>query len=396
MKLYYIETFGCQINKLASERIEGDYQARGYQPAKSWKEADEIVINTCSVRQRAEDRVKGFILNVVRCFETSNQSRPKIILTGCMTHFGKQKLLELLPEVDEVLPISEVGFNLPAIRRDKIHAFVQISEGCNSFCSYCIVPYSRGREKSRPMKEILNEIKELANRGYKEITLLGQNVNSYGLEEMGIGLRKGLFSLNSRGPATRRSHPMSSPPLLRSRRLRALDGTPCRVSPLVQLLKEISRFSEINKISFMTSNPWDFGDDLIDEIARNEKIDRFIHLPVQSGSNKILKLMNRGYTRENYLELVGKLRKRVKDVQMGTDIIVGFPTETEKDFQETVDLAERVKWVIGFVAQYSPRPGTAAVKLYKDDVPAKEKKRRWEILDKIINKDNLSRRPKIR
>lgn len=400
-RTYYIKTFGCQMNKAASERIEGDYQARGYRPAGSWKEADEIVINTCSVRQRAEDRVKGFVFNVVQYFKTLNQPRPKIILTGCMLHHGKNNLLKLLPEVDEILPIDEVGFNLPAIRRDKTHAWVQISEGCNSFCTFCIVPYSRGREKSRPMAEILDEVKDLADRGYKEITLLGQNVNSYGLEKVGIGLRKTLFGLRqtNEGPAAYYPHPTclagrqasSSLPSNQSQYSR-----PKGLAPFVQLLKKISKFPEIIKINFMTSNPWDFGDGLIDEIANNKKIDRFVHLPAQSGSNRVLKLMNRGYSKEDYLNLVEKLRNKVKDVQIGTDLIVGFPTETEEDFQETVDLAKKAGWVVGFVAQYSPRPGTAAEKLYPDDISAKEKKRRWEILDKIINKDNLNKRPVIK
>lgn len=380
-KKYFIKTFGCQQNESDSERIEGDYRARGYQPAKDWRRADEIIINTCAVRQRAEDRAKGFINNVVSHFNIINRTRPKIILTGCMTHHGENKLLEMIPNLDQVLPINEVGFNQESIRRDKIHAWVPISEGCNSFCTFCIVPYSRGREKSRPMNDILLEVNNLAKLGYKKITLLGQNVNSYGLEKVGIGYRKLLLNNNF----TRTQIPSNISQYLRPK------GTP----PFVKLLQEISKIDGIGWIRFITSNPWDFHDELIEEIARNKKIDRFIHLPVQSGSNRILKLMNRGYTAADYLNLITKLRKTVPNVTIGTDIIVGFPTETEADFQQTVDLAKQADWVIAFAAQYSPRPGTAAWRIYPDDIPPKVKKQRWEILDELINKKNFNRRPKL-
>lgn len=378
-KTYFIKTFGCQQNESDSERIEGDYRARGYKPAGDWRRADEIIINTCAVRQRVEDRAKGFIYNVVRHFNIIKRTRPKIILTGCMTHHGEKKLLEMIPDLDQVLPINEVGFNQQSIRRDKIHAWVPISEGCNSFCTFCIVPYSRGREKSRPMNDILQEVSNLAKQGYKKITLLGQNVNSYGLEKVGIGYRKLLLNNNF----TRTQIPSNISQYLLAK------GTP----PFVKLLQEVSKIDKIEWIRFITSNPWDFHDELIEEISKNKKIDRFVHLPVQSGSNRILKLMNRGYTKENYLRLITKLRKSVPDVQLGTDIIVGFPTESDEDFAETVDLAKQADWVIAFVAQYSPRPGTAAWRIYPDDIPPKVKKQRWEILDELINKKNLDRRP---
>lgn len=353
-KTYFIYTFGCQMNKADSERIAGDYQARGFKAAKTYKEADEIVVNTCSVRKSAEDRVIGLLLNLEK------NKKGKIILTGCMIHYGQPKLLEMLPQVDEILPINEVGFNSPSIRRDKINAWVPISNGCNSFCSYCIVPYSRGREKSRPEKDILDEIHQLIDKGYTEITLLGQNVNSYGLEKVGIGLRKN----------------------------RPESGIP----PFVRLLQQVCDFKSIKKVRFMTSNPWDFSDALINCIAKNNKIDRFVHLPVQSGSNRILKLMNRGYTWQDYLKLVKKLKTKVKNLTLGTDIIVGFPGETEKDFEDTVNLAKKVNWQVAFVARYSPRPGTVAAKM-KDDVSAAEKKRRWQILENLINQPHLTNRP---
>jgi len=380
---YYLKTFGCQSNKSDSERIAGDYQARGYTEAQSWKSADEVVVNTCAVRQRAEDRARGFMHNLVVYCQRQHKKKPKIILTGCMVHHGKNKLLDMLPAVDEILPINEVGFNQAAVRRDQKHAWIPISVGCNSFCTYCIVPYSRGREQSRPMDDIITEAKDLADKGYMEITLLGMNVNSWGLEKVGIGLRKMMMNLDKQLAA-------NDLPTNQSQYLK-----PKGVPPFVKLIRAISDIPQIKVIRFLTSNPWDFHDELINEIAQNHKIDRYIHLAVQSGSNNVLKLMNRGYSREDYINLVQKLRNAVPGVVIGTDIIVGFPGETEADFQQTVDLARQMDWHVGFVAQYSPRPGTAAWRLYKDEIKPAEKKRRWEILDEIINKRNLSVRPKV-
>lgn len=382
MPKVFIKTFGCQANKSDSERVLGDYLARGFQETQSWREADEIVVNTCSVRQSAEDRVTGFLLNVEKHFQEQNLPRPKIILTGCMLHIKEQEIKTLLPQVDEVLPIGEVGFNQKAIRKDKYHAWIPISSGCNSFCTFCIVPFSRGREKSRSLEEILIEVNLLASEGYKQITLLGQNVNSWGLEKIGISLRK-IFM--EQGNVTVDQLPSNASQYQRP------DGTP----PFVHLLQEISKVDGIEKISFFTSNPWDFWDELIEEIKNNPKIDRFIHLPVQSGSNRILKQMNRGYTRETYLSIVNKIKKEIPEAVLGTDIIVGFPGETEEDFQDTVSLIKEVGYKVAFVARYSPRPGTASHRLFPDDILPAEKKRRWEILDKIANKDTLKERPHI-
>lgn len=381
MAKVFIKTFGCQSNKSDSERLLGDYQARGYEETTDWRDADDVVINTCSVRQSAEDRVRGLIYNIDKYFESSDKPRPKVILTGCMLHFTKEEIKDILPTIDEILPINEVGFNQKAVRKDKKHAFVQISTGCNSFCTYCIVPYSRGREVSRNMQQILDEVESLSREGYNQITLLGQNVNSYGLEKTGIGLRK-LYMEDK-----------FSQDLIPSNESQY--EKPKSTPPFVELLQKISKISGIEKISFFTSNPWDFWDELIDEIAANPKIDRFIHLPIQSGSNHVLKLMNRGYTRESYLSLMEKIKSKIPDAVFGTDIIVGFPGETDEDFQETVDLVKKVGFPVAFVARYSPRPGTVSSKLYPDDIPAAVKKARWEILDKIINKDNLSVRPLI-
>lgn len=381
---YFLKTFGCQANKSDSERMAGDYQARGFTEAKTWAEADEIVINTCAVRQRAEDRAKGFLENIRKYLEVNRLPKPKIILTGCMVHHGVSKLLAMMPLVDEILPINEVGFNSAAVRKDKHHAWVPISLGCNSFCTYCIVPFSRGREQSRPLNEILAEINSLAENGYSEITLLGMNVNSWGLEKVGIGFRKMLMNTNKK--FDRSVLPTNDSQYLKPQ------GEP----PFVTLLQAVSKIPGIKMIHFMTSNPWDFYDELITEIAHNHKIDRYIHLPIQSGSNKILNLMNRGYTKEDYLRLVNKLRKQINNVVIGTDIIVGFPGETEADFQETVELARLIHWQIAFIAQYSPRPGTAAWRLYPDNIKPQEKKRRWQILDKLINQSGQDpKRPKI-
>jgi len=379
-KTYYIHTFGCQSNKSDSERIAGDYEAKGYTEAKSWKQCDDLVVNTCAVRERAEHRAKGFLHNVVVFFHEKGLQRPKIILTGCMVHHGNDKLYEMLPMIDEILPINEVGFNNATVRKDRKHAWIPISTGCNSFCTYCIVPYSRGREKSRSMDSILDEVQRLVDEGYSEITLLGMNVNSWGLEKVGIGFRKLMLENKE---FKREDLPDNQSQYLK----------PKGIPPFVKLLQKISKFDEIKKIRFMSSNPWDFHDELIEEVGKNKKIDRFVHLPIQSGSNAVLYRMNRGYTKERYLEVVEKLRKADPEIVIGTDIVVGYAGETIEEFQETVDLAKKIDWKVGFVAIYSPRPGTAGWKIYPDDIPHKEKKRRWEVLDQIINKNNLDDRP---
>jgi tRNA-2-methylthio-N6-dimethylallyladenosine synthase len=382
-KSYYIHTFGCQSNKSDSERIAGDYEARGYTEARHWHDCDELVINTCAIRKRAEDKVLGLVQNILKYFKESDKPRPKLILTGCMTHHANERLYELLPDIDEILPINEVGFNQATVRKDKKHAWIPISVGCNSYCTYCIVPYSRGREKSRSEVDIMNEVQRLVDNGYDEVTLLGMNVNSWGLEKVGVPMRKMMMEDDN---FTREDLPDNQTQYLTS------TDTP----PFVRLLQNITKFDQIKKIRFMSSNPWDFHDELIEEIGKNKKIDRYVHLPIQSGSNDVLYKMNRGYTVEKYIAVVEKLRALDSDVVIGTDIIVGFPGETNEEFNKTVELAKKIDWKVGFVAIYSPRPGTASWRLYKDEeIPHKIKKKRWEILDKIINKDNMSDRPKV-
>jgi len=336
---YFIKTYGCQMNVADGEQIAGWYESQGWQAAQRIDKADEIVIVTCSVRQTAEDRVYGLINNLTKL--KIQNSKLKIILTGCMLRYPLKWLKEKMPQVDEFRKMNEFKAE-EKIRKSKTQAFVPIMEGCNQFCSYCVVPSARGREKSRPFEEIICEVKELTKRGYQEITLLGQNVNSYGKD-----LKK-----------TKNS--------------------------FANLLKEIHQVKGIKKISFLTSNPWDLTEEIIEAMSL-PKIDRYLHLPVQSGDDEILKKMNRKYIGKQYLELLEKIRKQIPEIKIGTDIIVGFPGETEEQFQHTVDLCKKVGFVKAYVAMYSPRLNTIAFKL-KDDVPHQEKKRRWKILDDLINK----------
>lgn len=338
---YFVKTFGCQTNVADSERIASYYEQKGYKLAEDINKADIIIINTCSVRQSAENRVGGLINNIknkkLKIKNTDKKS--KIILAGCMLRYSESELKKKYPRIDEFLRMEEIGFNTPALRSDKTHAWVPIMEGCNNFCSYCVVPYARGREKSRPMEEIICEVEELVKRGYKEITLLGQNVNSYGKD---------------------------------------VD------SSFSKLLKILSELKGLQKIKFMTSNPWDLSDDTIQTI-KLPKVNKYLHLAVQSGNDEILKQMNRRYTTLQYLDLVDKIRKEIPEIEIGTDIIVGFPGENEEQFQNTVELCKKVKFSIAYISEYSPRPGTVAFKMV-DDVPPKEKQRRWRILNELINK----------
>lgn len=347
MKTCFIKTFGCQANEADSEKLASVFEKKGYKLAKSSREASVVVINTCSVRESAENRVFGLINNLAK----KGKKSQKVILTGCMVgsargerrRYSPFALEKRLPQVDEFKTIEElIGSEkvLPK-RKKKTSAFVPIMEGCDHFCSYCVVPYARGKETSRTFEEVVGEIEELAERGYKEITLIGQNVNSYG---------KNLKPKKS----------------------------------FSQLLIWLQKIKGIKKISFMTSNPWDLTDDIVEAMA-SPKVDRYLHLPVQSGDDQILKKMNRSYTARDYLELVKKIRKKIPDIRIGTDIIVGFPGETKKAFENTVKLCQKVGFVKAFISRYSPRPGTPAFKL-KDSVLPGEKKRRWHVLEKLINK----------
>ncbi len=370
---FFIKTFGCQQNMADSQRIASYYVSRGYKVAKSLKSASEIVINTCMIRQTAEDKVTGLVKNIV----SSRKTKPKIIITGCMvgmaTRDGTGKYLKDLrkrmPQVDEFLPLEEVGFDYPALRQDITHSWVPISSGCNNFCTFCVVPFTRGREISRPFGKIIDEIKDVAKHGCKEITLLGQNVNSYGSD---------LVKKNAQGyklPSGRIVKPVMVKHLNRY-----------RIPTLFPyLLEEVCKIKGIKTIKFISSNPWDFSDKLIDVISKNQKIDRNLHLAVQSGDDEVLKRMNRWYSARQYLDLINKIKSKVKGAQISTDIIVGFPGETEKQFQNTVKLSKEARFSYAYVSKYSLRPNTAATKAFQDNVSHKEKDRRFEILDKLIN-----------
>ena len=375
---FFIKTFGCQQNVADSQRIASYYLARGYKPAGSLASAGEIILNTCMIRQTAEDRVTGLVKNIV----SSRNQKPKIVITGCMVGMatrdesGKylKALKKRMPEVDEFLPLEEVGFDYPALRSDITHAWVPISNGCNNFCTFCVVPFTRGREVSRPFADIINEIKDLAEEGCREVTLLGQNVNSYGAD----------LVKNNNGyklPSGRIVKPVMVKHLNRF-----------RIPTLFPyLLEEVCKIKGIKTVKFISSNPWDFSGELINIIAKNLKIDRNLHIAVQSGDDDVLKRMNRWYTGGEYLNLVNKIKSKVKNAQISTDIIVGFPGETKKQFQNTIKLAKMADFAYAYISKYSARPNTAATKGFKDNVPYAEKERRWLVLDKLINHKGTSR-----
>ncbi|WP_422448910.1 tRNA (N6-isopentenyl adenosine(37)-C2)-methylthiotransferase MiaB [Thermoanaerobacterium sp. DL9XJH110] len=373
---YKIITWGCQMNIHDSEVISGVLQKLGYCPADSLKEADIIILNTCCVRENAERKVYGRIAQLKQL----KQKNPNLILavSGCMIQqphvvehisenlpyvdllFGihnVHKLPELIenarqassPVVEIARETSDIEENLPMIRDDKIKAWVTITYGCNNYCSYCIVPYVRGREKSRRPQDIIAEINGLAREGFVEINLLGQNVNSYGKDL---------------------DEPITFPELLR--RVNAIEG--------------------IERIRFTTSHPKDLSDELILAMKECDKVCEHIHLPVQAGSNRVLKNMNRKYTREHYMDLVKKLREAIPDISITTDIIVGFPGETEEDFMETIDLVRRVEFDSAYTFMYSKRKGTPAAEM-EDQVDEEVKKDRLERLmrvqDAISAKKNM-------
>ncbi|MBI2327295.1 MiaB/RimO family radical SAM methylthiotransferase [Candidatus Curtissbacteria bacterium] len=377
---FFIKTFGCQQNLADSQRIASYYLARGYRQTNTMESASEIVINTCMIRQTAEDKVTGLVKNILKQSALrargSLSRRPKIVITGCMVGMavrdetGKylKALRKRMPEVDEFLPLEEVGFDYPALRNDVTHSWVPISNGCNNFCTFCVVPFTRGREVSRPFEDIISEIKELASIGCREVTLLGQNVNSYGAD----------LVKNSKGyklPNGRLVKPVMVKHLGRY-----------RIPTLFPyLLEEVCKIKGIKIVKFISSNPWDFSDELIDVITKNKKIDRNLHLAVQSGDDGVLKRMNRWYTREEYINLVKKIKSKIKGAQISTDIIVGFPGETEDQFKNIIKLAKEANFAYAYVSKYSQRPNTAATKAFPDDIPHTEKERRFHIVDQLIN-----------
>ncbi len=364
------------MNYSDSERLKTILDRLGYKETVSPGKADLIMLNSCSVRQHAEDRIFGFMIE----YEKIRQKNPrlKIGLTGCMVRKTgaqkddkKDKLLRRIKPLDFVVRIEEIAklpqilgiksadindeisarelknyFHINPQHTSKFQAFVPISTGCDKFCTYCIVPYSRGREQFRPKKEILAEIKNLAQSGYKEITLVGQTVNSY--------------------------------------------------PEFAKLLAEIDKFHKfgLERVRFISPYPLDATDDLINAMTKLRTLMPYIHLPIQSGDDEILKRMNRKYTVAQYKKIIGKIRKRIPGCAISTDIIVGFCGETREQFMNTYNLFKKIKWDLAYIAKYSPRPGTVSAKMFKDDVPAKEKSRRFHALNDLLRKISLEKHKK--
>ena len=366
-KKYFIKTYGCQMNVHDIEEIKKILENLGYTEIEDYEQADLIILNTCAIRENAHDKVFGFL---GRCKHLKKTNKDLILgLCGCMAQeenvvkeirekhkyidivFGTHNMNEL-PDMlmnfygkQSINVYSKEGdvieFGNLYKRDSKITAWVNIMYGCDKFCTYCIVPYTRGKQRSRKSEDILKEVKELKEQGYKEITLLGQNVNAYGKD---------------------------------------LDGE-IEFSKLLEKVSDIG----IERIRFVTSHPWDFTDKMIDVIASRENIMPYIHLPLQSGSNKILKLMGRRYTKEEYLELFNKIRNKVKNASITTDIIVAFPGETEEDFNDTLDVVNTCKYDGAFTFIYSPRENTPAAKM-KNDLTEAEKEDRLHRLNELVNK----------
>lgn len=376
-KTFYLKTYGCQMNEHDSENIEALLTRLGFSKVDDYEKADLVLLNTCSIRENAHNKAFGML---GRLKHLKAQKKDLIVgLCGCMAQeasvveeiinkykwvnfvFGTHNMYQLPNIIDKAIAENKQQIEvfskegdlvegLPVIRTNNYKAYVNIIYGCNKFCTYCIVPYTRGRERSRAKEDILSEVDELIKDGYKEITLLGQNVNAYG---------KDLYE----------------------------DYT------LGNLLEDIAK-KDIPRVRFMTSHPWDFTDSMVKVIGKYDNIMPSVHLPVQSGSSKILKLMGRRYTRESYLELFKKIKDTVPGVAISTDIIVGFPGETEDDFLETLSLAEECKYDNAFTFIFSKREGTPAC-LLKDDVSEEEKEERLQRLNKVVNKYFLENNKKL-
>ncbi|MDD7215075.1 MAG: tRNA (N6-isopentenyl adenosine(37)-C2)-methylthiotransferase MiaB [Firmicutes bacterium] len=372
-KKFHITTFGCQMNEHDSETIAGMLLERGYEQAKERKDANIVIFNTCSVRENADKRFFG-TLGQLKKKKMEEGENFTVCVCGCMMQqqhivdtikskypwvdiiFGTHNIHQLPELLDNLynekhkqLSVwhdgGEIVEGLPSKRLFKHKAFVNIMYGCNNFCTYCIVPYTRGRERSRKPEDIIREIKDLAADGVKEVTLLGQNVNSYrGAGDNGQDV--------------------------------------CDFADLIHLINEIDG---IDRIRFMTSHPKDLSDKLINTFSECEKLCHYFHLPVQAGSDSVLKRMNRRYTREDYLELVKKLRAVDPKMSISTDIIVGFPGETEEDFEETLSLCEEVRYDSAFTFLYSVRTGTPAAE-YEDQIPENTKHERFNKLVETVNR----------
>lgn len=372
---YTILTMGCQLNENDSEKLCGMLEEMGYTKTENQKEADIALFNTCCVRENAEDKLfgklgelkrlkeeKGIIVAIGGCMmqekhitDKIKQSYPFVdILFGTHTlHKFPEDLYQALEEkrkLEDIIDVDgEIYEGLPIKRESKVKASVTIMNGCNNFCSYCIVPYVRGRERSRAPKDIIQEVEELAKQGYQEITLLGQNVNSY----LRVEREKGIAFEAYKG-----------------------------VNSFATLLLAINQIEGIERIRFVSPHPKDFTDDVIEAIATCDKVCKLVHLPLQSGNTKVLKEMNRKYTKEQYLTLVEKMKNRIPNVTLSTDIIVGFPGETEEEFQDTLDVVEKVKFEQVYMFIYSRRVGTPGDKM-ENQIPEEVKHERFDRLKKL-------------
>ena len=367
-KKYYIKTYGCQMNEHDSENIKAILESMGYIESLEMEESDLIILNTCAIRENAHNKVFGFLGRVKHLKE----SKPDIVtgICGCMAQeevvvneikekykwvdivFGTHNINELpnilnesikkhSQEIEVESVEGDIIENMPVKRDSKYKAWINIMYGCDKFCTYCIVPYTRGKQRSRTKEYILEEINNLIKDGYKEVTLLGQNVNAYG---------KDLYSDYG----------------------------------MAELLEDTAK-TGIERVRFVTSHPWDFNDSMIDVIAKYDNIMPYIHLPLQSGSNKILKLMGRRYTKESYIELFKKIKEKIPNASITTDIIVGFPNETDEDFKDTLDVVNTCKFDSAFTFIFSPRVGTPAAKM-EDNISLEVKEKRLQILNELINK----------
>ena len=367
-KTYHLKTYGCQMNEHDSENIKALLEVLGFSYVEDYEQADLVLLNTCSIRENAHNKAFGMLGRLKHLKEEKNDLI--VGLCGCMAQeegvvdtllkkykfvnfvFGTHNIHHLInllieniktdtPQYEIYSREKDIIEGLPIKRNNPYKAYVNIIYGCDKFCTYCIVPFTRGAQQSRKKDDILNEVNDLIKQGYKEVTLLGQNVNAYGKD---------------------------------------LDDN----YTMEDLLEDVAK-TGIKRIRFVTSHPWDFTDKMIEVMAKYDNICKSLHLPVQSGSNSILKLMGRRYTKESYLELFNKLKKAMPNICISTDIIVGFPNETEEDFKETLDLCETCKFDNAFTFIYSPRENTPAAKL-KDNVSLSEKEERLQRLNKVVNK----------
>ncbi len=382
---YHLITYGCQMNKNDTERIARLLSDLGFQETDIEGEADLILLNTCSVRQTAENRVYGKMKDFIEI----KSRRPEVIVavTGCMA--GRDKsgelrrrmfaadlffptsemvrlprwMAELRPELVNTTDAVTDYLKISPLRSPSAQAFVSVQTGCNKFCTYCVVPYARGLERNRTASDVLAEIRECAQRGVKEITFLGQTVNSYRASDPGSFSRANPYVASAEKQGRFWNH-------------------------FAALLWEANETQGIVRVNWTAPHPNSMTDDVIDALALPKQLN-FLHLPVQSGSNDVLFRMNRKYTREDFLRVMGKVKSARPGIAIGTDIIVGFSGETERDFEETVSLYREVDFDISYTAQYSPRTGTLANKLFADDVSREDKRRRWDYMQTLMKEITL-------